>query len=80
MLHWFIYNPLWWPENHVGYALGSSWVGVNAGMFSIWWVIFKRHNCHVPRCLRVGRHLKVSEDGHHDLFCRKHRAPREPSP
>lgn len=79
VFHWLLYNPLWWPESHVGYALGSSWVGVNAGLFTIWYTIWRRHNCHVPRCPRVGRHVRVSDEGDHDLYCRKHKPARRSS-
>ena len=69
ILHWL--QSLYYPESGKGYALGSSWAGVNLGMFSVWYVLYKRHNCHSPRCARVGRHVKVV-DGHHELYCQKH--------
>lgn len=75
IVHWllliFWYNPLWWPESHPGYALGSSWVGVNAGMFTIWYTLWKRHNCHHAWCPRIGRNT-LDKDGHHQMYCHKH--------
>ena len=73
IFHWI--NSLWYPESGEGYAIGSSWAGVNLGMFSVWYVLYKRHNCHEPRCHRVGRKVVVT-DGHHELFCRKHAPPK----
>lgn len=69
ILHWL--QSLYWPETGKGYALGSSWAGANVGFLSIWYVTWKRHNCHERRCLRVSRHA-VSKDGHQQLYCHKH--------
>lgn len=71
VFHWLLYNPLWWPESGPGYALGSSWMGVNMGMFTIWFTLWRRHNCHEPRCLRTGRHV-LDSDGHQQLYCHRH--------
>lgn len=73
LFHWI--HSLWWPMSGEGYALGSSWAGANLSFFGIWYVSWRRHNCHTPRCLRVARHVVVT-DGHHDLYCPKHRPKR----
>lgn len=71
LFHWL--QSLYWPETGKGYALGSSWAGDTGtlSIFGLFWITWRRHNCHSPRCLRVGRHIKVVE-GHHELYCPKH--------
>ena len=71
MLIWHWIQSLWYPESGQGYALGSSWMGVNLGMFTVWYTLWRRHNCHEPRCPRTGRHV-LDKDGHHQLYCHRH--------
>lgn len=65
--HWLLYNPTWWPESGVGYAIGSSWSGSTA-ILSGAYIIAKRHNCHEHGCWRIGRVLLP--DG--TLTCHRH--------
>jgi len=69
--HWF--QSLYWPETGKGYALGSSWAGDTGtlSIFGLFWVTWKRHNCHEARCLRVGRNV-LEKEGHQQLFYHKH--------
>jgi hypothetical protein len=79
MILWRLISSLWWPETGRGYALGSSWAG-DTGMFAVFGLLYvhwKRHNCHVERCPRIGR-LIVETEGHHDLYCSKHAPRRRP--
>jgi hypothetical protein len=66
-MHWLIYNPLWWPETGIGYAIGSSWAGATAIITGVI-VFWHKHNCHEHRCLRLS--WQPDSDGH--PICKVH--------
>lgn len=35
-------------------------------------VLLRKHNCHVHRCWRIGRHTATDADGQTHTVCRKH--------
>lgn len=73
-LWWHFWHlPLWWPETGPGYALGSSWAGANLSFMAGAYVLYRRHNCHKPWCLRITRHI-TTVDGHQQMYCHKHHA------
>lgn len=57
-----------------------------AGRWYLWWsgmfgnitifaavaVFYRKHNCHVHRCLRIGTHTAVDRDGVQHTVCRTH--------
>lgn len=67
MIHNILYNRLWWPENGIGYAIGSSWAGATAILSGVI-VFWHKHNCHEHRCLRIS--WKEDKDGF--MKCKVH--------
>lgn len=66
-MHWL--QHLLGMDNPSGplYLAWSGWVG-DIPLFGGAWVLYRRHNCHEPRCPRIGRH------SHGDAtYCRHHR-------
>ena len=65
VFHW---DSFWWPEAGRGYAFWSSF-GSCLAYFSIIGLIYRKINCHVTGCLRVGIH---HVEGTSYFTCRKH--------
>lgn len=53
-----------------------SGFGSDLGEFGIIWVLYKKHNCHVARCLRLARH---PVDGTSFVVCGRHHPDGVPS-
>lgn len=70
--HWF-WEPLGvCTGNSCGYQLWSGIAGSCATSSGIWTgacLLYYRHQCHAPGCLRIGKH--ATADGAHQL-CPKH--------
>jgi hypothetical protein len=54
-----------------GWYLWHSGIEGNLGMLGAAYVLIRKHNCHQPRCWRVGRH---TNDGK-QYRCAKHHQP-----
>jgi hypothetical protein len=50
------------------------WSGMfgNITIFAAIAVFYRKHNCHVHRCLRIGTHTAVDHDGVQHTVCRTH--------
>lgn len=78
MWHWFLHAV--GADNLSGwqYGLWSGFLGSfavpNITSAGIFWVLFRRHNCHESKCWRIGR---VEGDG--KLHCHKHHAEKASS-
>jgi hypothetical protein len=50
------------------------WSGMfsNLTIFAAVIVFYRRHNCHVHRCPRLGKHSAVDENGVEHLVCKRH--------
>lgn len=76
-MHWLYHLLSWtWGGDHQGGANSTGYLIFSGPLADLtiltaaigWYV---KHNCHVKRCLRMGRH-SGSIDGHQQTFCRKH--------
>lgn len=66
-----------WPWGSTNLADWSGIIGTveGAGAFGAGYVLYRRHNCHVDGCWRVGRHAAA---GGKYIVCRRHHP--EPAP
>lgn len=64
----FRWDAFWWPETGHGYAFWSSFGSCLAyfGIFGLW---YRKFNCHVTGCKRLGFH---HVNGTAYITCRKH--------
>ena len=50
------------------------WSGMfgNLAIFAGLGIFLRKHNCHIHRCLRLGRHTAVDADGVEHIVCKHH--------
>lgn len=50
------------------------WSGMfgNLTIFAALVVFYRKHNCHIHRCLRLGRHPATDVNGLEHMVCRRH--------
>jgi hypothetical protein len=67
-----------WLAHFFGFAAGDGnsasylwWSGTGSDLAyaGIFWALWRKHNCHVHRCWRIGRHLV---EGTPYTVCRRH--------
>jgi hypothetical protein len=66
LAHWLSWP--WWPASGKASAFFSGF-GADLGELTIFTILFRKLNCHAPRCPRIGHH--PTADGLHHL-CRRH--------
>lgn len=75
----FLINFWWWLQHLIGADNGSGpvylfWSGFFGDMtiFTGVFMLYRKHNCHVTTCPRIGRHRVKGHQGEEYVVCKRH--------